>query len=333
MKVGLVIGPCVPGECGVGDYTIRLQESLTALGVSATLLNRNDWCSRVGLAEARKPDFDIVHIQYPTAGFGLSLSPQFFALLRPSIVTIHEMSQRRFLRKLSLAPFLIRPKRIIFTTKFELRYAQRWVPWISKRAAVIPVGSNIRQYSLVPQRSTTEIVHFGLIMPKKGVEDVLELARLIKASGLSHKISIIGKVPSRHSDYWQRLRNESSGLPITWEANLSDEGVARRLSESAIAYLPYPDGASDRRTTLKAALLAGMAVISNRGEHTSHALERAVRLCPTPTEALLTVRELCERPEDRLEMCRRAVHYSSSYSWERIAKRHIRVYKSVLSNT
>jgi len=127
------------------------------------------------------------------------------------------------------------------------------------------------------------------------------------------------------------LQLKSAGLPIFWDNDLGEKQIAERLGGSSIAYLPYPDGASERRTTLKAALLNGMVVITTRGPHTPDDLDGVVRFCRGPEEALAVIRVLLERPEERLRVGASAVRYGQQYTWERIAKLHLEIYHSVLA--
>ena len=187
MKVALIIGVCPPGLCGVGDYTACLDKALRIRGVESHVIASEDWNVSSVLRvrrNLREHNFDIVHIEYPTVGFGARLGPQALSLLRGCVVTIHEASQRHFLRKLALFPFSVRPEHIIFTSSFERQFATKWAPWISSVSSVIPVGSNIGVGARKGPRNLSEVVYFGLIMPGKGVEKVVELSRLIKSAGL-----------------------------------------------------------------------------------------------------------------------------------------------------
>src|SRR6202035_1398164 len=176
-----------------------------------------------------------------------------------------------------------------------------------------------------------EIVHFGLIMPRKGLERVPELGGLITSAGLPLVVRIMGRVPLKHAAYFDDLRLKATGLPIIWDQDLSEALIAQRRAGSSIAYLPFPDGASERRATLQAALLSGLAVITTRGPHTPRNLGRVVRFCRTSEEALAAVRSLIESPEETSRIAVKAVQYGQRYSWERIAELHLRVYHSVLS--
>jgi glycosyltransferase involved in cell wall biosynthesis len=335
VKVALVIGECPPGKCGVGDYTRRLHVALNSIGVESLLVTSGNW-NLSGVFSAnkrlRQQKFDIIHLEYPTIAFHYALSPQALSLLGDCVITIHEASQRHILRKLALIPFAIRPEHIIFTSGPEQQFATKWAPWIARRSSVVPVGSNVATIARISPRNLSEVVYFGLISPRKDLEQVFELAALIKAAELPLMVRIVGGVPVKHLAYFEQLRLKSLGLPVIWDRDLSDEQVAERLAGTSIAYLPYWDGASERRTTLKAALQSGMAVITTRGRHTPENLLTAVRFSRNPEDALAQILSLIANSEETSRLRANAMQYAQQYSWESIAKSHLEVYQSVLNS-
>jgi glycosyltransferase involved in cell wall biosynthesis len=333
MRIAFVTGLCPTGECGVGDYTRRLAHALRSLGVQAELVSDGSWGLR-GAGKAIKSldklEPDIVHIQYPTAGFGYRLGPQMFAMRRKSVITIHEASQSHILRKLSLYPFMARAQHLVFTSQYERQFASKWAPWIARLSSVIPIGSNIKAMPGGGNRRGQEIAYFGLIMPGKGLEEILELAKLIQRAGCALSIRIIGKAHSKHESYFERLRLQSRGLPVIWESDLNDEEVATRLASCAIAYLPFPDGASERRASLKAMLASGVGVVTTRGVHTPRDLEDIVKFSENVEDAYRIIRMLAEDTSERERLGRKAVEYMRQFGWDRIAALHLEVYKRVV---
>lgn len=334
MRVALLSGPCPPRECGVGDYTRLLADALRAREVETVDFPGSSW----GLAgvlgvQSRLRRFrpDVVHMQYPTLGFGTKLGPQALALMTSCVITIHEASRSHFLRKIALLPFGVHPKHVIFTTEFERGFAVSWMPSLARVSSVIPIPSNIRAVAQRAERILNEISYFGLIMPSKGVEEVLRLAALIKSAGLPLRVRIIGTPPAKYSAYADSLRSQSAELPVIWEFNLDEEQVAERLALSSLAYLPYQDGASERRATLKAALGNGVAVITTRGAQTPSALSEAVMFCNSPEEALEIARSLLSNPDKRSGLAHNATQYGRQFTWEQTAERHLIIYQKVVS--
>ena len=334
MKAALLCGPCPPGACGIGDYTVCLARALNQKGVQAHVISSGNW-NLLGVikreAGSGGANFDVLHIQYPTVGFGWALTPQGLALLQRCVVTIHEASRAHILRKLALLPFSIRPKQLIFTSEHERQFAIKWIPWISEVSCVIPITSNIIAVEEPSNRSLDEILYFGLIMPRKGLESVIALGELLKASGLSFRIRIMGSSPPKYAAYFEELKSKASTLPIIWDHDLSEHEVAKRLASSSIAYLPYPDGVSERRATFKAALLNGVTVITTRGQHTPSSFGEIVSFCANPKEALAAAQFLSENPAQRAKLADRAGTYARQFTWDSIAEAHLALYQRILS--
>jgi glycosyltransferase involved in cell wall biosynthesis len=333
MRIALVAGCCPTDRCGVGDYTRSLADVLSAMGIETHVICSENWRLQNAFSlhsSLHKLNPDLVHIQYPTAGFGPKLGPQGLALLRRCVITLHEVSQARFLRKLAMFPFSLRPKHLIFPSDFERRFAVRWAPWISPLSSVIAIPSNIR--AAVPQgaRNVNEVTYFGLIMPNKGLDDVVKLGALIQCKRLPLRVRVIGKAPTKHMAYFEELRSASSTLPIIWDDGLSEGEVAEKLASSSVAYLPYPDGVSERRATFKAALVNGLAVITTRGLQTPLDLEGLVRFCRNPEEALVAALSLFQNPQERARLAQKGAYYVRQFSWERIGELHSLVYEEIL---
>lgn len=335
MKVALVTGPFPRGRCGVGDYVDLLAESLRAKGLQAQVIDSGDW----SLAKAaehnrtlRSQDFDIVQIHYPALGFGKKFGPHALSLLRKCVITLHEASQSHPLRRLALLPFSVRPRHVIFFSEFEREYGLKWAPWISGISSVIPPPSNIRRVAHEGPRSMDEIVSFGLIRPNNGHDDLLEFAEHLKSSGMPVRLRIVGSPQSeKFIPYFNELKRKSQGLPIIWDDGLSEVEVAHRLARGSIAYLPYPGGAAELRSTLKAALLNGLAIITTRGLKTPANLEGVVRFAKSPREALEIAKYLLSNPQEIATVSRNAADYVREWTWERTAELHESVYRKILN--
>lgn len=334
MKVALLTGPCPPGECGVGDYVVLLAESLNAINVRAEIISVRDWTVLEAVRAHRRigaDGFDVVQIHYPSLGVGMKLGPQINALLRRCIVTLHEASQVHILRQLALYPFSFFPRHVVFFSEFEREFGIRWAPWLSSASSVIPPPSNIRKIEYHGPRDVTEIVSFGLIRPGRGHERVLELAELIKISNLPLRVRVIGTPQSlEFVPYFDELQARSANLPITWDSGLKEGEVAQRLAKASLAYLPYPDGAAELRSTLKSALLNGLAIVTTRGPHTPPNLEGVVTFAQTPSEALAAIRLLQENREMREAQSQKAAEYVKDWTWEASAVSYARLYERCL---
>lgn len=333
MKIILLTGSYPPDICGVADYTEQLYESLRKEGLGVSIFTGKRW----GLSRAARinrelslMDADLYHMQYPATGYGWKLGPQFLSLLRPFVMTIHECSQAHPLRQLSLLPFTVRARKIIFTNEFEQRYAHRLAPWIKKRSTLIPIGNNVPLVSGIAKGTDKAVTYFGLIRPQKGLEQIIELGRFCKARANGLTVRIIGTVLPGNEEYFERLRDEARNLPIAWCLGLTGQSLSQALAETAVAYLPFPDGASERRSSLIAMLSNGAATITTYGSHTPRDLSNAVLFADSPTRAVELAENLYYDSNAREEQQRASIKHAVKYSWVNIAHEHLALYLQLL---
>ncbi len=334
MRVLFVTGSYPPDVCGVGDYTSCLVAAMAQQEVQAEVLTGQDWRPSAMpklLKIVDSYNADIIHIQYPTFGFHKHLGPQLLAILRPSVITIHEVSQAHILRQLSLYGFSLRAGRIIFTTEGEKRYAESWCPWISNKSSVIPIGVNIPVVENLSRHSTRDIIgYFGLIRPAKGLEQVIELASILRKNKSSFSIRITGKVVQGHESYYSSLMALSKDVPIEWCIDVDDHTLGNLIASCKFAYLPFPDGVSERRSTALAFMKAGVGIITTRGSQTPSYMDQALCFASSPEEAFKIINELSINPEKLHELQLRTKELSQRYTWEKIAYRHIMLYRELL---
>jgi glycosyltransferase involved in cell wall biosynthesis len=335
MRVLFVTGSFPPDVCGVGDYTGCLVAALKERGVDTCVLTGQDWSpmgvpkliERVGSYKA-----DIVHIQYPTRGFGYQPGPQLLSMLRPTVVTIHEVSQAHILRRLSLYGFSLRSQRVIFTTEFEKDHATRWCPWIAQKATVIAIGTNVA-VSVKPVSERLDIVgYFGLIRPMKGLEQILEAAAELRDQAPDMRVRIIGKVTPGMESYYEELRAKGQGVPVEWCIGVDDSMLADLIGSCKFAYLPFPDGASERRASLIAFMEAGACIVTTKGDQTPRFMEDAMQFSNNPREAVGVIKALKGNPELVASFGDRASLASQRFSWSHIAEDHCNLYREIVGD-
>jgi glycosyltransferase involved in cell wall biosynthesis len=329
MRIGLVTGDSVEGTCGVRDYTHTLAAALERHGVVTEIVTSRQWgvrdLSRIR-DQLRAFSADITHVQYPSTTYGMSLAPHAIAALAsPSAVTVHEVRQAHPLRKASLLPLASVSQIVVFTSTIERTELRRLAPWIKNKSCVVPIGSMIPVGRSKDER-VRRIVFFGLVTPEKGLDDVLELARLVARSGTDVRVTILGNVPEKFRDYHAELVARCVGLPVDWMTKLDGAEIADVLAETAVAYLPYPDGASERRGSLLAALTNGVATISTSGPFTTDALVGAIALADEPARAWEVAQRLLDTPDSLAELGRRGQAYAARFDWNAIAERHVELY-------
>lgn len=334
IRVALVAGAYPPRQCGAEDYTVRLAGALENDGVEARIFAGGWHALRAPVLKREILLFHphVLHIQYPTMGYGKGLVPQILSgliLSTPVVTTLHEFSTSHLLRKVADLPFAVRSRALVFTTEYERQRFSSWFPWTARRSLVVPIGSNMPSASGSVVRDPSRVVYFGLIRPNKGLEDFLKLARLAKDKGRPYKFAIVGEVAARYGFYPEKLEANADDLPIEWKIGSSAEEASRYLAGCRFSYMPFPDGASERRGSLLGVMRNGAVVITTSGPQTTDALRKATFLAEDPGQALCLLDELSSDFDGAEDMSSRSVEYARRFSWESISEAHQKLYRQI----
>ena len=331
----MLLVPDSGGSCGVLDYGLRLAQALAAADVEVSRAQgqRDGRLSLPALvAEVRAFRPQVLHVQYPMARYGAALLPLAAAQLPGvrRVVTLHEFSQAHPLRRMAAAAFS-RVDALILTTDQEREAYGRWYPWSRRRNLVIPIGSNIPWRPVGGSRDGDVVCYFGQIRPRRGLEDFLQLARLAVQRAPALRFRVLGAVPAGHRAYCRRLQASCADLlQLTWELERSQTEVAAALAAADFAYLPYPDGASERRSSLLAALGNGTLVVTRCGAQMPAPLAAAVSFAEDPGAALARLLTLREDAAARQRQRQAAYDWARLRDWDAIAIQHRRLYQRIL---
>lgn len=334
-NVLLVSGSWPPQVCGVGDYTQVLSQQLTKAGIAVRRFGSDRFSQLYApsiLEEIERTDCDLVHIQYPTAGYGRSLTPSAIARRirsRPIVVTLHEYSVFKPYRRAWFSSFAGHCAARIFTTGEERALFEQRFPRRRGVDATIEIGSNVPA-AAGRQRQPNLVCYFGLIAPNKGLEAFLDLARLARLSSSSLRFELIGAVPDRYRRYADDIIAQATATGITVSPQLPDHEVAAHLAEATFAYLPFPDGASAKRGTLAAAFVNGLMVATQHSVITPDWIRGATLDTASPQDALNALARLQANPTARADLSRRVETAARHFRWDAIADQHVALYQTLL---
>ncbi len=330
MKVALVCGCWQAGRCGVGDYSGQLALALERQG--AEVLRFGAAPQQLGSLHAaaaarslRRSGADVVHIQYPTVGYGRSLLPALLPLLMgnvPTLVTLHEFSIFRPYRWPWFAPFAYAADAVILTSDAERRCFARRMPGARAATQVIEIGSNISR-GRTAARDPRSVCYFGLFMPGKGIEKFFALVAGLRASGCAWRAALIGAPAAGMESYAAEVRRQAQALGIEVHAALPSEGVGDVLQTITYAYLPGPGGITERRGAVLAALENDVTVIGPAGDGAPAWLRARIIDAATPDDACRLLlaggapAASIIGPDDAVT------------GWENIARRHMDLYKTL----
>jgi glycosyltransferase involved in cell wall biosynthesis len=298
MRVLIVTGSFPPMRCGVGDYCQNLAEALAAnpdvhVGVLTSTsgvaqgsrgnIEIFPVMEKWGLGEAlrfiriiRRWSPDIVHVQYPTQGYGNGLLPSVLPIIsflmgKGIVQTWHEWYARRDAAKLFFKSVV--PGQLIFVRpQYEktLHPHLRWALW-NKKAVFIPNASSIPRVPLSEQtrdairkryvkKQKRLIVFFGFLYPHKGVELLFDIADCS-----SDQIVIAGEVDAQ-SQYCREIIKRASTEEwlgkVTVTGFLPVVDVAELLAVADAVILPFRTGGGEWNTSIHGAVVNGAFVIT-----------------------------------------------------------------------
>jgi glycosyltransferase involved in cell wall biosynthesis len=222
---------------------------------------------------------------------------------------------------------------------------------------LIPIGSNIAPHPPANyDRAAWRIAHnftpdtlligfFGFLNRSKGIETLIDAARLLADNGLPiHLLFIGGRTGSSdvtNARYADEIDARIERLGLTARVHrtgfTAPPEVSAALLAADVCALPYRSGANFRRGTLHAALAHGNAIVTTTPSAPGTASlssaspsppampqlrhgENVLLVPPEDAPALAAaIRDLWQHPETRAALGERAAALSEEFSWERIA--------------
>lgn len=335
MKVTFVLGRYDKGMCGIADTIRILKKVYETKGIQVEVVAGFSWkfnlISFFKKILNTKPD--LVHFQYPATGL---LPHALITLLRiftnkKLVVTCHEFLETPKVRKLSMIVFSIFAHKLIWTNNFEKTGFLKWYPWAKNKSTILKcVGSNI-DMSLTAQKPHKHITltYFGAFRRDKGLDKFFELADIVHTNHKNAQIQAIGSVLPRHNNLYENLKEQYADRKVTWHINLSDAKVAKILSNSNFAYLPFTDGVSERRGSVVAVLGNGAVLLTTKGTYSTKELLDIVKISPSAQLAYEHIKKII-KDKNLTVLSKMSCDYAKQFDWDNIANKHIELYEEIL---
>jgi len=349
-------------KCGVGDYTAHLATALSRLtntdvavltDVSASPKPSDfefevfpvcrGWrmsdLTRIAAAVRRwRPD--LIHIQYPTQGYGLRylpwLLPVLFRIaLVPVVQTWHGYDSRRMTRR--LLPNSLLSGGLIVVRPEYLEMMNPLYRWLNRRkhARFIPNASTIPPTQLSEdERAAVRlrfcgpdrrlIVFFGFAYPDRGTELLFQVA----TAGQHNLVFISDLNPSDryHKSILDQAESASWAGKVIVTGYLPAEEVGRILAAADAVLLPFRDGGGMWNTSIRAATSQGTFVLStSREQHGYDSIDNAYYARPDDVADMRNA--LQKYIGTRNETTSIGLHRD----WDSIAQAHMALYQTVAS--
>lgn len=332
----ILTGTYPPEKCGVGDYTHRLLQTPVAKEQNWQLYYAKDTSLRAFLSirkDIKRMGDTSINIQYPSIGFAKSLLPhvlciyyRLFSNVRVS-VTIHEYTQLGWKGALSAYALLIFARQFIFTNEFERNAAiKRWGR-MRKKSTIIKIYTNINAVDKPKQITDRkyDVGYFGYIRPEKGLEDYVQVLGDLKKQDPSLKAYIMGQTQPLYQAYSDAILKQATDNGIELIVNQENTTVTDILSETKIAYLPFPDGISERRGSALACIKNLSLIVTTTGIFATQAHKDMLELV-TVDVAADTIRRLLSLPKENLDAkqqkVRQFIETEMPKSWDDVAQQY-----------
>ena len=283
----LILGAGPQMQCGVGQFTIRLAETLeklepgstAALTLSQTQGSLAEIWRGVGSARNVLCNFPIV------AWKRVILSPLLallFARLRGRRVILiqHEWGSLHWLRRITYLPAVLLANRVVMFSPLvrnELA-ADPLVGWSARKCTLAPLPPNIAapagtadselRHRLAEARAQGRLVigHFGSIYPAKQPNALLAICAALKARGLKPLVVYIGSfiraMDNVEEDFYARTKELGVADDVIVTGYIgSDHEVFGLFSELDVFCYPLDEGITARRSSILAGVQSGKPVV------------------------------------------------------------------------
>ena len=277
-KILIVTSVYPPQKCGVADYVYKMMSSNE--GKSLELFHSSDWSLQTlfeKIKQIRNSKAQVINLQYPSAVYGYSIVPHliciYFSLFSRKVfsVTIHEYSQMGWKGRFTNLLFLFFANKLIFTNQFELDYAMHLNPYIKRKSSVVKIHSNIKAATNILPISERkyDVGYFGLIRDNKGLEEFIDVIEELKRYNPKLIVHAMGQTQPQQSIAQQKeILNKLEKIGVILFLNKDEDEVASILANTKIAYLPFPDGVSERRGSFLAVVQNRCIVVTTKGPFT-----------------------------------------------------------------
>jgi hypothetical protein len=322
MKIIIPIDDRNSGKCGVTDYTLALVNNLRSRAVDVStprVLSASDIL-------ALKCDKKILHIQYPSLDSRFSLLPQMLSLLsHKSVLTLHETGSLNKIRRQSLRFF--RSSATIVTNEFDFKYVHNILRHTVVKKIELAAPFSINPSTLRCPTGNLKVCYFGLVRPDKNLADVARLAMLLSVKRPDVEFHVVCGLPRPLNA--KEFGSFKSLFPTscTWHIGTPTEALPALLSGFDMAFLPFPNGADENRSSLLSVIAARLVPIIYASDRTPEFMRKLFFVCSSPETALPFIpfeREFLTPYMSKIDSLK------DIYHWDNVVNMHVELYSHLL---
>jgi glycosyltransferase involved in cell wall biosynthesis len=283
----LILGAGPQMQCGVGQFTLRLAETLEKLdpGSTAALTLSQSQGSIAETWRAAGSTRNIV-CNFPIVAWKRVILAPLLALLfarlrgRRVILVLHEWGSLHWLRRVTYLPAVLLANRIVmFSALVRKEIADDpLVGWTAQKCVLAPLPPNIEAPAVITDSKLRQrlaearaqgrlvIGHFGSIYPAKQPNALLNICATLKARGLKPLVVYIGSfiraMDNVEEDFYARARELGVADDVVVTGYVaSDHEVFGLFSELDAFCYPLDEGITARRSSILAGVQSGKPLI------------------------------------------------------------------------
>jgi glycosyltransferase involved in cell wall biosynthesis len=378
VKIALVCGSAGDSHCGVGDYCFELAQHLSLDAevhlyhdrghgpvappyekLTTLHLHPVSGFSLLGIkllaGQLSRGDYDIIHMQYPSKGYGQAVGPGFLPQNVAGLhsrsrvaLTLHEWTTSHPLRRAVMDQMLPHVDALFVNSEQEMEALQGRM---GERLLVqLPVGNVLRSHAElevvwlmaagqpVPQlpppaglagREPRAVFHYGLPARSKGLERLLQALKLLREAGRATQLRLAG-------DYPPGARQTEELLNCITDCGLADSVVrlghlpAHQLEAEAlrcsVGVFPFDEGFSSKRSSIASISHLDLPLVVGGGSREAHPYYAPAQNTSAELAVLLTELFSGRLEAEWASQVAKQRQYAQRFSFGTIARQHLEIY-------
>ncbi|HEX9745008.1 MAG TPA: glycosyltransferase family 4 protein [bacterium] len=308
----------------------------------------------------------ILHIHYPAKAYGKGLGLPFLPMLLRTrrkrykiVVTLHEFKISHALRRTASFILIDPADAVVLPCPTELNALIRKHATITEKiTATIPSGSvgpskdDFSEEELNGYRKSARekwgageddvvLLHYGTPTLSKGIEILYKAIRFLKLEGETPKLVIAGDHRPAEVEFHRKIAAQARGLGVNeqviFAGRVSDKVIPEIFMGADVGVFPFLDGFSFRRSSLAAALMWDLPIVTTEPDTEIVELydqEKIKFVERNDPRALATGLIDLVTNRKKLQLIKEAENpLKELYRWKRIGEKYTEVYRKVLEKT
>lgn len=377
--IALLSGSAGDSRCGVGDYSFELAQhlaldaevhlyyarghgpaeqpfnKLTSLHLHElpgfSLLTMNSL-----VRDLRKKGYDIVHLQYPSRGFGKALGPVYLPKKLAGmgsrsrlVLSLHEWTTSHPLRRMAVGEMLPHIDALVVMCEAELNALSGKLG--ERPVVMLPVGNLLGSRDELEEiwlkaegkpvpglpkptelisREPMSLFHYGLPAKGKQLKLLLEALSLTRKAGVDARLYLGGEFRpgGRRTEELLNWITELNLInAVVRLGHIPQQLLAKTACQYALGVFPFAEGFSTKRSSLVALSQLALPLVVGAGSSEEHPYYAPQKNTAASLSVLLVELLTGRLEQEWVAQIKRQRGYSQRFSFAAIASAHIDLYQ------